>query len=143
MITDTSRLNFLLAEGAFKDRAQIDNMMVKAAAHEPGEPVQPATNDEARPPLRFCVRCLSPIDPKRVMRGSCFDTNECRKDDLKERRAFRASKACRLCGRPARRKTTPNAASHLCDSSTSPETTSQQQPATEINHGQQPNSEGQ
>lgn len=100
-ITDTNRLNFLIASGAYEFRDQIDEALVKTAAHEPSEPVAPHT-DGARPPIRYCTRCQSPIDPKRVMRGSSFCGNECRREDMKERRAFKASKACRLCGRAAR-----------------------------------------
>ena len=69
----------------------------------PFEPI-PASHDPHQPPLRFCVRCRQPIDPKRVMRGSSFCGTLCRREDSKERRAFKASKACRLCGRKARPK---------------------------------------
>lgn len=118
MITDTDRLNFLLAQGAFKSRDEIDGLMVKEATDELSAPVQAHHDDEARPPVRYCVRCRSPIDPKRVMRSSAFCGAECRRDDSKERRAFRASKACRLCGRKARAKPAPKAAEAVCDGST-------------------------
>lgn len=118
MITDTNRLNFLLAEGAFVSREAIDDMMIKAAAHETTEPVRAHHDDEARPPARYCVRCQAPIDPKRVMRGSAFCDTPCRRDDMKERRAFRASKACRLCGRKARGKPAAQAPKTVCDGST-------------------------
>ena len=118
MITDTNRVNFLLAEGAYQSREQIDEMMVATAGHEPGVAVQPQTDDQPRPPLRFCVRCGAPIDPKRVMRGSAFCDTECRREDMKERRAFKASKACRLCGRKARPKPTAKPPEALCDGST-------------------------
>lgn len=118
MITDTNRMNFLLAEGAFKSRESIDELMVKAAAHEQSEPIQPHYDDEARPPIRYCTRCQDPIDPKRVMRGSSFCGTECRREDMKERRAFRASKACRLCGRAARHRKPPQPAQAPCDGST-------------------------
>lgn len=78
------------------------------------------------PPTRFCVRCREPIDPKRVMRGSSFCSNECRKADLKDRRDYRASRACRLCGRPAKHKKAPKSDLALCDGNTQPETASQQ-----------------
>lgn len=65
---------------------------------------EPQHNNEPRPPTRYCVRCREPIDPKRVMRGSSFCGTLCRREDSKERRAYRASKACRLCGRKARPK---------------------------------------
>jgi endogenous inhibitor of DNA gyrase (YacG/DUF329 family) len=38
---------------------------------------------EVKPPRRYCVRCQTEVDPKRVMRGSPFCSNECRKEDLK------------------------------------------------------------
>jgi len=118
VITDVNRINFLLATGAFESRAQIDDAMIEAAGNQLSEPLQAAHDDEPRPPLRFCTRCGAPIDPKRVMRGSSFCGTPCRRDDAKERRAYRASKACRLCGRPARPKTTQKAAGELCDGST-------------------------
>jgi hypothetical protein len=109
MITDTNRLNFLLAQGAFKSRDEIDSLMVKEATDELTEPVQAHHNDDSRPPARYCVRDQKPIDPKRVMRGSAFCSTACRRDDARERRAFKASKACRLCGRKARPKPPPAA----------------------------------
>jgi hypothetical protein len=118
MITDTNRINFLLASGAFGTREQIDSMMVREATGELVTPVQPAHNEDARPPIRYCTRCQAPIDPKRVMRGSSFCGTECRREDMKERRAFRASKACRLCGRKARHKPAAKAPETVCDGST-------------------------
>ena len=78
------------------------------------------------PPLRYCVRCRQPIDPKRVMRGSAFCGTECRKEDAKERRAYRASKACRLCGRPAKHRKPQIVSSAVCDGGTARESVSQQ-----------------
>ena len=103
MITDTNRINFLLATSG-QTRTDIDEAIIAAGSHE--EPPKPIGAAEAgsRPPLRFCTRCQAPIDPKRVMRGSSFCGSECRRDDSRERRAFKASKACRLCGRAARPK---------------------------------------
>jgi len=118
MITDTNRLNFLLASGAFKSREEIDGLMVSVAADEAHAPVEAHIGDEPRPPIRYCVRCQMPIDPKRVMRGSAFCGTPCRREDSKERRAYRASKACRLCGRPARARPTQKAPGDLCDGST-------------------------
>jgi hypothetical protein len=92
-----------------------------------------AAVEEAKPPNRFCTRCREPIDPKRVMRGSSFCSNECRKADLNKRRDYRASKACRLCGRPPKRKTTPKADISLCDGSTRPTEATGAEPATPKN----------
>jgi hypothetical protein len=39
---------------------------------------------------RFCVRCKSQISEKRVARGSCFCSAECRRQDKIERRRARA-----------------------------------------------------
>jgi len=122
MITDTNRMNFLLAQGTFKSREELDELMVREATGDLAEPVQGHHNDEARPPVRYCVRDQKPIDPKRVMRGSAFCSTECRREDMKERRAFRAAKACRLCGRAARRKPTQPPPAPPCDGSTTTET---------------------
>src|SRR5437867_8425030 len=51
---------------------------------------------------RFCVRCKSQIPEKRVARGSCFCSGECRRQDKIERRRAKAEKYCRLCHRPRR-----------------------------------------
>lgn len=82
--------------------------------------------EEVKPPRRFCVRCKTEVDPKRVMRGSSFCSNECRKEDLKERRDYRASKACRLCGRPAKHRKPSIVSSGVCDGSTAQETVAQE-----------------
>lgn len=74
--------------------------------------------EEVKPPRRYCVRDKVEIDPKRVMRGSAFCGTLCRRDDSKERRAFRASKACRLCGRKARPKPPPKPPEDVCDGGT-------------------------
>src|ERR1035438_9560004 len=55
---------------------------------------------------RFCVRCRSQISEKRVARGSCFCSDECRRQDKIERRRARAQKYCRLCRRGLPRKKT-------------------------------------
>lgn len=81
------------------------------------------TSEGSQPPRRYCVRDKVEIDPKRVMRGSSFCSNECRKEDLKERRDYRASKACRLCGRPAKHRKKPQiVSSAVCDGGTAQET---------------------
>src|SRR5437667_12511423 len=49
---------------------------------------------------RFCVRCRTQIPEKRVARGSCFCSGECRRQDKIERRRSKAEKYCRLCHRP-------------------------------------------
>lgn len=49
---------------------------------------------------RFCIKCGREIDAKRVLRGSVTCGASCYQADRKARRAYRASKACRLCGRP-------------------------------------------
>lgn len=81
-------------------------------------PDETAPHDPNEPPKRYCTRCKEPIDPKRVMRASSFCSNECRHEDQRERRAFRASKACRLCGRKARPKPTTKPPEAMCDGST-------------------------
>jgi hypothetical protein len=55
---------------------------------------------------RFCVRCRSQISEKRVARGSCFCSDECRRQDKIERRRARAQKYCRLCHRGLAQKMT-------------------------------------
>jgi hypothetical protein len=55
---------------------------------------------------RFCVRCRSQISQKRVAGGSCFCSDECRRQDRIERRRARAHKFCRLCHRELPRKKT-------------------------------------
>lgn len=47
MITDTNRLDFLLAQGTFKSRIEIDGLMVKEATGELTEPVQAPKNDSS------------------------------------------------------------------------------------------------
>src|SRR2546427_7233242 len=64
---------------------------------------------------RFCVRCRTQIPEKRVARGSCFCSGECRRQDKIERRRAKAEKSCRLCHRPLpHRKTAPNATRLPC-----------------------------
>ncbi len=52
---------------------------------------------------RFCVRCRQEIPAQRVMRGSCFCSPECRREDKLERLRLKRSAHCRFCGRPLRR----------------------------------------
>jgi predicted nucleic acid-binding Zn ribbon protein len=49
--------------------------------------------------VSYCTVCTKEIDEKRYARGSRFCSSECAKAHSKERRDWRASKACRLCGR--------------------------------------------
>jgi predicted nucleic acid-binding Zn ribbon protein len=49
--------------------------------------------------VSYCTVCKEEIDEKRYARGSRFCSSECAKAHSKERRDWRASKACRLCGR--------------------------------------------
>jgi predicted nucleic acid-binding Zn ribbon protein len=49
--------------------------------------------------MTYCTICKAEIDEKRYARGSRFCSPECAKTASKERRDWRASKACRLCGR--------------------------------------------
>ena len=46
---------------------------------------------------RFCTKCCSPIDAKRVARGSFYCRNACRDADRKARRQWKADQYCRLC----------------------------------------------
>ena len=63
---------------------------------------------------RFCVRCRSQISQKRVAGGSCFCSDECRRQDRIERRRARAHKFCRLCTESFRAKRQPSVANrHL------------------------------
>jgi hypothetical protein len=50
----------------------------------------------------YCCICKSPISEKRANRGSHFCSEPCHEAYRKQRRDWRASKSCRLCGRPAR-----------------------------------------
>lgn len=60
-----------------------------------------ADRDACALPARICTLaiCGKPIDEKRVARGSCFDTNDCRNEDRKGRVAHRNNKVCYACGR--------------------------------------------
>jgi hypothetical protein len=49
--------------------------------------------------FRFCNHCRAEISVDRLRRGSHFCSRECADADRKERRAFRATIQCRLCGR--------------------------------------------
>lgn len=59
------------------------------------------------PPVRYCTRCTKPVPPERVARGSVFCGDDCRIADKRERRAWKASRYCRLCGRAAKRPRKP------------------------------------
>ena len=62
---------------------------------------------------RFCVRCKTQIPEKRVARGSCFCSGECRRQDKIERRRAKAEKYCRLCHRPLPHRRTAQSATRL------------------------------
>jgi len=52
--------------------------------------------------MTFCTICKALISEKRATRGSHFCSEPCHEAYRKQRRDWRASKACRLCGREAR-----------------------------------------
>src|SRR5437899_5510801 len=62
---------------------------------------------------RFCVQCRTQIPEKRVARGSCFCSGECRRQDKIERRRAKAEKYCRLCHRPLPHRKTTRSATRL------------------------------
>jgi len=51
-------------------------------------------------PERYCTFCKQEISLKRVRRGSCYCSRECRRKAKNNMRDFRAQFACRHCGRP-------------------------------------------
>ena len=55
------------------------------------------------PPPRYCTRCRARVPDKSAAHGGSFCSPQCRNADKKARRAWRAAKACRLCGRAARK----------------------------------------
>ena len=57
-------------------------------------------NGPPAPPIRFCARCRRRLTRKQVMNQCFLCPGRCKRDDLRERKEHRASKACRLCGRP-------------------------------------------
>jgi len=74
----------------------------------PGFPDLLASRRNSMSPIdRFCVRYRSQISEKRVARGSCFCSDECRCQDKIERRRARAQKYCRLCHRGLPGQKTP------------------------------------
>ena len=60
--------------------------------------------DHHTPPPRYCTRCCARVPNKSAAHGGSFCSPKCRYQDKKERRAWRAAKACRLCGRAARKQ---------------------------------------
>jgi hypothetical protein len=50
--------------------------------------------------------CLGNIPERRAWRGSHFCSNECHREYRRQRRSWRATRSCRLCGRatPKRRQ---------------------------------------
>lgn len=61
-----------------------------------------SVNADIEPPVRYCTVCTKQIPPKRVAHGGRTCSDECRREDDRQRRAWRATKKCRLCGRPKR-----------------------------------------
>jgi hypothetical protein len=59
--------------------------------------------DHTNVPIRFCCKCHALIDPARVARNSFYCGDDCRIQDKRERRQWKAGQNCRLCGRKARR----------------------------------------
>jgi hypothetical protein len=53
--------------------------------------------------LRYCCRCRLPLESRSVARAATFHP-DCRKEDRKARRRWKASRNCRLCGRPASKR---------------------------------------
>jgi hypothetical protein len=49
---------------------------------------------------RFCAKCRTEIDERRVAQGSFYCSNACRDLDRRARRQRQADRYCRLCGRP-------------------------------------------
>lgn len=51
----------------------------------------------------YCTWCKAQLDERRTYRGSRFCSQVCADRYARERRNLRAGKACRLCGREARK----------------------------------------
>lgn len=54
--------------------------------------------------LRFCNHCGHPIAGLRLVRGSHFCKDDCRRQDSNARRRLLAERKCRLCGTRLRTK---------------------------------------
>jgi predicted nucleic acid-binding Zn ribbon protein len=52
--------------------------------------------------VTYCTVCKALISEKRAARGSHFCSEPCHEAYRKQRRDWRASRYCRLCGREAR-----------------------------------------
>jgi len=66
-------------------------------------------------PIRYCTKCRSQIEATRVARGSFYCSEKCRKVDRIERRRWKATISCRLCGRSLRPKTDRTTGQTLSD----------------------------
>jgi len=53
--------------------------------------------------ISYCILCREPIPEKRARRGAISCCSEHGQEYRRQRRAERATKFCRLCGRKARR----------------------------------------
>ena len=51
----------------------------------------------------YCMVCRRTVPDERVRRGSPYCSKDCREVYRKARRDWRATKHCRLCGRPVRK----------------------------------------
>ena len=51
-------------------------------------------------PRRYCTRCREEITLKRIKRGSCYCSSECRRKAKNEMRDYRGQFECKHCGRP-------------------------------------------
>lgn len=57
--------------------------------------------------VRFCTLCAQRIPESRVARNSHTCCAEHHQEERRQRRAYKAMKSCRLCGRTAKRKRAP------------------------------------
>lgn len=53
---------------------------------------------------RYCVRCRAEISRSRVMRGSSFCGDICKREDKKARRNHREGQSCPTCKRAYKKK---------------------------------------
>lgn len=90
--------------GALYMENQSDQFRSTKEERSPKHPMEIIVSNSTPQIDRFCVRCRSQIPAKRVARGSCFCSDECRRVDKIERRRARAQKYCRLCHRGLLRK---------------------------------------
>jgi hypothetical protein len=57
--------------------------------------------------VRYCTLCTKQIPEERVVRNSHTCCAEHQQEERRQRRAYKAMKSCRLCGRTAKRKRAP------------------------------------